>query len=112
MIGGEYSSRTKSFEGSSAHRSLKQYFFDKAFISCRSVNMEFGITDTSDNSAVMHHLALSHAKQKYLVVDHSKLDNISFTSISPLEDLDGIVMDTEFSPEWKEFLNKHHIRYY
>ena len=34
--------------------------------------MEFGATDTSDNSAVIHYLALSHAKQKYLAVDHSK----------------------------------------
>ena len=39
--------------------------------------MEFGATDTSDNSAVIHYLALSHAKQKYLAVDHSKLNNVS-----------------------------------
>ena len=112
LIGGEYSHRTKSFEGSSTHRSLKQYFFDKAFISCRSVDIEFGITDTSDTSAVIHHLALSHAKQKYLVVDHSKLDKVSFTSVAPLPELDGIVMDTEFSPEWKDFLDRNNIRYY
>ena len=65
--------------------------------------MEFGATDTSDNSAVIHYLALSHAKQKYLAVDHSKLNNVSFTSVIPLNELDGIILDTEFSPEWKEF---------
>ena len=112
MIGGEYSPRTKSFEGSSAHRSLRQYFFDKAFISCRSIDMEFGATDTSDNSAVIHYLALSHAKQKYLAVDHSKLNNVSFTSVIPLNELDGIILDTEFSPEWKDFLDKNNVRYY
>ena len=74
--------------------------------------MESGITDTSDNSAVLHQMALSHAKQKYLVVDHSKLDNISFSSVAPLTDLNGIIMDTEFSPEWKQYLDKHNIRYY
>ena len=112
LIGGEYSPRTKSFEGSSAHRSLRQYFFDKAFISCRSIDMEFGATDTSDNSAVIHYLALSHAKQKYLAVDHSKLNNVSFTSVIPLNELDGIILDTEFSPEWKDFLDKNNVRYY
>ena len=112
LIGGEYSPRTKSFEGSSAHRSLRQYFFDKAFISCRSIDMEFGATDTSDNSAVSHYLALSHAKQKYLAVDHSKLNNVSFTSVIPLNELDGIILDTEFSPEWKDFLDKNNVRYY
>lgn len=112
LIGGEYSPRTKSFTGSSAHRSLKLYFFDKAFISCRSVDMEFGVTDTNDNSALIHHLALSHAKQKYLVVDQSKLDKVSFTSVIPLTELDGIILNTEFAPEWKDFLNKNNIRYY
>ena len=68
--------------------------------------MEFGATDTSDNSAVIHYLALSHAKQKYLAVDHSKLNNVSFTSVIPLNELDGIILDTEFSPEWKDFLEK------
>ena len=74
--------------------------------------MEFGATDTSDNSAVIHYLALSHAKQKYLAVDHSKLNNVSFTSVIPLNELDGIILDTEFSPEWKDFLDKNNVRYY
>ena len=74
--------------------------------------MEFGATDTSDNSAVIHYLALSHAKQKYLAVDHSKLNNGSFTSVIPLNELDGIILDTEFSPEWKDFLDKNNVRYY
>ena len=28
------------------------------------------------------------------------------------EYLNGIIMDTEFSPEWKQYLDKHNIRYY
>lgn len=74
--------------------------------------MEFGVTDTNDNTALLHQIALHHAKQKFLAVDHSKLNHISFASVVPLKELDGIIMDKEFSPEWKEFLQRNQIAYY
>lgn len=112
VIGGEFSSATRSFSGDGAVRNLQQYFVDKAFISCRSVSMEFGITDTSENSAVLHRIALEHAKHKYLAVDHSKLNNASFASVCPIKELDGIIMDTDFSPEWRECLKRNQVKSY
>ena len=112
VIGGEFSRKTMSFVGDSAVRNLQQYFIDKAFISCRSVSMEFGVTDTNDNSAMLHKLAYQHAKQKFLAVDHSKLNKSSFPSVIPLKELDGIIMDMEFSPEWKDCLRRSQVRYY
>lgn len=112
LIGGEFSRSTMSFTGDGAMSSLQRYFVDKAFISCRSVSMEYGITDTHESIAALRRVALEHAKQKYLVVDHTKLNNTSFASLIPLRELDGIVMDTEFSPEWKEFLKHNGVRIY
>ena len=112
LIGGEFHSSSKSFGGDGAVRNLQQYFLDKAFISCRSVSMEFGITDTNDNDAVLHRIALDHAKLKYLVVDHSKLNSASFSSVCGLKELDGIIMDTDFSPEWKDCLNRNQVLIY
>ena len=112
LIGGEYSSSTKSFGGESAIRNLQQYYVDKAFISSRSVSIEHGITDTNDVAATMHRIMLNHAKMKYLVVDHSKLGFDSFSQVGPVSQLDGIVCDREFSPEWKEFLNREQVRMY
>ena len=112
VIGGEFSGGTMSFGGDGAVRSLQQYFVDKAFISCRSVSLEFGLTDTNDNAAAIHRVALEHAKQKYLAVDHSKLDFASFSSVCPVRNLDGIIMDGEFSSAWKEGLKREQVRYY
>lgn len=112
LIGGEFSRKTMSFSGDSALRNLEHYFLDKAFISCRSVSMDFGITDTNDNDALLHKLILSHSKQKFLVVDHSKIDKVSFTKVAPISELDAVIMDKEFSPEWKEFLSRNQVRYY
>ena len=112
LIGGEYSQKSMGIEGDGALRNLERYFIDKAFISCRSVSMEYGITDTSDNTALLHKLAIDHAKQTFLVVDHSKLNYPSFTCAGPVKSLTGIIMDKEFSPEWKAFLTENHVLYY
>lgn len=112
LTGGEFSNRTKGFTGNGAVRSLQQYFFDKAFVSCRSVCMEFGVTDINDDNAMLYKVALQHAQQKFLVVDHTKLNKTSFSSVIPLEEMDAIITDCEFTPEWKEWLTRHSVQYY
>ena len=112
VVGGEFSASTMSFGGDGAIRNLQRYFVDKAFVSTRSVSMEYGLTDTNDNTAAMHRIALEHAKHRYLAVDHSKLDINSFSSVCPLSELDGIIMDQEFSEGWKRCLEKNGVKYY
>ena len=112
VIGGEFSPSSMSFVGDGAIRNLQQYFVDKCFISCRSVSMEFGMTDTNDNTAVLHRIALEHAKQRFLAVDHSKLNGASFSSLAPLKELDGIIMDAEFTAQWQECLKQNQGRIY
>ena len=112
VVGGEFSATSQSFTGNSALRNLEQYYVDKAIISCRSVSMEFGLTDTNDNSASLHLLALEHAREKYLALDYSKLDKTSFSRIAPISILDGIIMDRNFPVPWIKFLSENQVRIY
>lgn len=112
VIGGEFSAKNKDFIGEGAIKTLERYFVDKAFISCRSVHILYGITDTNDGRARLHQAALEHARQKYLVVDHSKLNNVSFSKIAPVTSVDGIVMDQDFPPDWVDYLSTHQIKMY
>lgn len=112
IIGGEYSPKSMGTEGDGTLRNLERYFIDKSFISCRSVSMEYGITDTNDNTALLHKLVIDHSKQTFLVVDHTKLNYPSFTNAAAIQTLTGIVMDKEFSPEWKAYLTENHVLYY
>ena len=109
-VGGEYSTAARSFSGSSAAWSLEHYHMDKCFISCRSVSLESGLTDTNDSDAMIHKLALNHSNEKYLAIDNSKLDRSSFAQIAPLSILDGIIMDCPFPQNWTAFLQESHIR--
>ena len=112
VVGGEFSATTRSFTGNSAIRNLEQYFVDKAIISCRSVSTEYGLTDTNDNDAVLHRLALEHAREKYLAVDSSKLDKTSFSRIAPISMLDGIIVERTFPVPWIKYLSENQVRIY
>lgn len=112
VIGGEFSPKNKDFIGAGTVDALCRYYVDKAFISCRSLHMEHGLTDTNDDRAKLHQTALAHASQTYLVIDHSKLDNVSFSHIAPVTSVDGIVMDREFPEEWARYLSSNTIRMY
>lgn len=112
VIGGKFSPKNKDFIGAGTVATLNNYYVDKALISCRSVHLEHGLTDTNDDRAWLHQAALTHASQKYLVIDHSKLDNVSFSYIAPITSIDGIVMDREFPEEWVRRLTEHNIRIY
>ena len=111
-VGGDYSSSTKSFTGNSAIQNLEHYYFDKAFISCRSVSLEAGLTDTNVDDAMLHRLALAHAHEKYLAIDNSKLNRASFAGIAPVSGLDGIILDQPFPEDWVRYLNEHSVQIY
>ena len=74
--------------------------------------MEFGLTDTNDNDAILHKLALEHAREKYLAIDYSKLDKASFSKIAPVSILDGIIMDRSFPVPWIKYLGENQVHIY
>lgn len=112
VIGGEFSKKNMSFTGAGTIEGMKQHFVDKAFISSRSVNIEFGITDTNDTDAILHRIILEHARETYLIADGSKINRVSFSSVAPLSKLTGIITDIELSDEWKECLKSNNVAYF
>ncbi len=112
VVGGEYNKATNSFTGASAIQNLKQYHFDKSFISSRSVSMDAGLTDTNDGDAMLHQIALDHAYEKYLAIDNTKLNRYSFSCVAPVSSLTGIIMDCDFPEDWVKFLNGAGVKYF
>ena len=106
LAGGNYAPRTKSFYGEQTTEDLSRYYVDKAFLSCRTVHMEFGATDSNEGEALARRTMLHRSHSTYLAVDHSKLDGVSFLNICPLEDLTGIICDQPLSPVWQNHLKE------
>lgn len=109
LIGGIYNRRSMSFLGKNAEESLKQYFVDKAFISCRSIHQNSGITDSNEQQAEVRKIAIKHSNHSYLVVDHTKFDKTAFAFISNFDDIDSIVTNSDISSEWSKYLESKNV---
>lgn len=104
LAGGNYAPHTMSFSGEQTIEDLSRYYVDKTFLSCRTVHMEFGATDSNEGEALVRRTMLRRSHSTYLAVDHSKLDGVSFLSICPLEDLAGLICDRPLPLVWQNHL--------
>ena len=111
-IGGQYSQRARAFVGRGASRSLNDYYVDKTFMSCRSLSMEHGITDSNEDLAVVRQKLLERSNSVYVIADFSKFDKTSFISICPFTALTGVITDKALSPEWLNYLEENHVKAY
>lgn len=105
-IGGTLSRDHKAFQGNATIQALDDLYLDKTFMSCRSLSMEHGITDSSEGMAMIRQKLLKRSNEIYLIADYSKFDKTSFIHICDFDNLTGIVTDKVLNQEWKNFLIK------
>ena len=93
------------FVGSQTQKFLDYYSFDKVFFSCKSLDIETGITDSDDAEAEIKKMALKNSRKRILLADHSKFGRVSFAKICPLNDLTTLVTDKVLEPLWLDVLS-------
>lgn len=106
-IGGTYSKSHKAFQGNVTIQALDNLYLDKTFLSCRSVSMENGITDSSEEISMIRQKLIERSNETYLIADYSKFDKTSFIHICDFQSITGLVTDKVFNQEWKNFLLKN-----
>lgn len=111
-VGGVYSAKTRSFNGRATINVLNNYYLDKVFMSCRSLSMEHGITDSNEDMALIRQTLLQNSDNVYLIADASKFNKNSFVHVADFRKIKGIISDYDFTPEWTEFLAKNDVSIY
>ncbi len=104
--GGRYKERIGAFIGTDAVNSISGYVADKAFISCNAIDMAHGMLDNSEGQMDIRRAMLDHARERYLMVDHTKFDDTADFIIGDFSKLNGIITDQEPDAEWMEFFRK------
>lgn len=108
--GGMMKEGSLSLVGHQAERMLQSFHVDKAVISCKGIDADYGFTDSNELEAQIKKRMLESAATKILAVDQSKFDKISFTKIGDLSDADILVTDFEPEQKWKILLETHQIK--
>lgn len=111
LLGGVLSPSSLAFFSPATCRLLQSYYVDKVFMSCRSLHMDFGISDSNEDQAKLHHLAIERSGQVYLLADHTKFDKVSFVQIDQLDKINTLITDKPLPPGWKDYLDNKGIKY-
>ena len=82
---------------------------DKAFISCSAISMEHGLLDNYESQMDVRRAMLAHAREKYLLVDHTKFDDQANFIIGDFSSINGIITDQEPDEVWLGFFREHGI---
>lgn len=108
--GGDFDAKSQAFFGIETIQYLKRYCFDKAFISCTSLDTSYGIYDAGDMIAEFHRSILRCADKKFLIADHTKFGKSAFAKMSSLDNVDVLITDKEVSGSWKKYVGEQNIQ--
>lgn len=107
--GGTLKEGALSFIGYQAECMINSFHVDKAFISCKGIDKEHGLTDSNEMDVQVKKAMLRASKQKILIIDQSKFDKTSFVNIVDFDEMDMIITDKEPSESWKKTLQEANV---
>ncbi|KKI93823.1 DeoR faimly transcriptional regulator [Bacillus sp. SA1-12] len=102
LIGGYIKPLTGAMIGRGAMTALEQYRFDKCFLGVNGIHIELGFTTPDPEEAAIKMTALLLSREKYVLADHSKFGEISFSNIAELSEAKIITDDVD-----KDILNSY-----
>jgi DeoR/GlpR family transcriptional regulator of sugar metabolism len=102
-LGGYLNLTNRAFQGIQTLSALGSYTVNKAFISCPSVEYDYGLTDNSMEAAAIRKSMMEHSRENFLIADHTKFNSHSTFVISDFSRIKTIVTDSELSGKWKQF---------
>ncbi|NDL67062.1 DeoR/GlpR family DNA-binding transcription regulator [Anaerotalea alkaliphila] len=108
--GGILNAKTMSFEGPTAVKNLSAYYADKAIFSCKGIDLERGVMESSEYEAEIKKRMIQAAKRVVLVVDGSKFEKMSLVKIDDFSHVDVLVTDRSLDGEWMEQMERHGIQ--
>lgn len=93
LLGGALRVSSLSCTGWAAEKGLEIYHIDKAFLSCRGIEAERGLSDASEAQARLKHEVITRASETVLLADRTKAGVASSYFFARPGDIDGWITD-------------------
>lgn len=104
VTGGKLRSNTRAMVGHIAESVFRDFRVDKVFIGANGISIEDGVTTPNDVEAQTKRTMVKYANKVIVVADSSKFENVCFSIICSLKDVNTIVTSRDL-PE--ELVNKY-----
>ncbi|MFV0561255.1 MAG: DeoR/GlpR family DNA-binding transcription regulator [Enterococcus sp.] len=109
ILGGKIKLSTNAVLGSTALEQLNTFRFNKAFMGMNGIHLDAGLTTPDPEEAAVKRLAIQHSEETFVLVDHSKFNQVSFTNVASI---DSCTILTDSCPEeyFEDFRSKTTIK--
>ena len=104
---GEYSDISAGVFGTMTVEFIRRYHIDKVFIGSHGCSVQAGATVPEIGDAEVKRAILEAGKEKVLLVDATKFDQVYFAKHAELEDFDCVITNYSLSEEKRQELNQH-----
>jgi DeoR/GlpR family transcriptional regulator of sugar metabolism len=106
LVGGVVSPRSLSCQGPLVDQALECYHVQKAFLSCRGVDVERGLSEANDEQARQKRKMMELADKTHLLVDHTKLGLKSSFFFAKVGEVGTLITDRDPEAGLREALQK------
>lgn len=93
LLGGELKETTEAIVGAEAIESLKKYNFTKGFFGTNGIHTDCGLTTPDITEALVKEKAMKQCKERYVLADSTKFNQISAVTFAGFED--GTIITTK-----------------
>lgn len=93
--GGTMLPEALSFVGPLAEATLDAYHVNKAFISCKGLHQDYGVSESDEQQARIKKKMMDISDVVYILIDHSKFGVRAFSRLSGLDKIDHIITDSK-----------------
>ncbi len=107
--GGTLKENYLALVGPRAMENIASFNADKVILSCKGLDMRKGITDGNEMFSQVKKTMLQSAKMRILAADSTKFNQVAFSQICEINDIDMVVTDIRPSIEWMEYFREKGI---
>jgi DeoR family transcriptional regulator, fructose operon transcriptional repressor len=93
--GGTLLPESLSYVGPLAETALDTYHVTKAFISCKGLHFERGLSETDEQQARIKQKMIDIAETTYIMIDYSKFGSQAFSRVSGFDKVNHIITDSK-----------------
>jgi DeoR/GlpR family transcriptional regulator of sugar metabolism len=109
LIGGEFRRLSQTLVGPLTRLTLDEVHVDKAFMGTIGLTLEEGLTTTDPSEAYTKELVMQHARQVFLLADHSKVGKVSFACAGQLGKVQVLITDKQIDRKFTTQLRKNGV---
>jgi DeoR family fructose operon transcriptional repressor len=103
LIGGKYHSDRKDFAGYAAEKFVRNFNYKKSFFGADGFDPDQGFTASDAETARLSEVVISRSEKKYVLMDSSKIGELSFISFANADAIDAAITDAAVTPEQIRF---------